>query len=129
MVETDDRAGLGRLSDLMNCPTCGLTNPPAALVCDCGYDFTSSSDVRGWDIRLAWRHKMVAYWSISWPALIVFLRHSWHYGKPLFYRDVTKSVGNSYWYGLSCFLCCPNRTHLPPNSKEISYLQHLYRPR
>lgn len=72
MAESDNVVGSRKLNDIMNCPTCGLTNPPAALVCDCGYDFTSSSDARGWDIRLAWRQKMAAYWSISWPALIVF---------------------------------------------------------
>jgi hypothetical protein len=27
------------LEGAMNCPTCGLVNPPTAQRCDCGYDF------------------------------------------------------------------------------------------
>ncbi len=27
----------------MNCPNCGLINPPSALRCDCGFDFVSRS--------------------------------------------------------------------------------------
>jgi len=27
------------LEDAMDCPTCGLVNPPTAQRCDCGYDF------------------------------------------------------------------------------------------
>jgi len=56
----------------MDCPTCGLANPSEALKCDCGYNFETvlSSDTPGWDIDLAWRQKVAAYWSISWPALI-----------------------------------------------------------
>jgi hypothetical protein len=57
----------------MDCPTCGLTNPSEALKCDCGYNFQTvqSFDTPGWDIDLAWRQTVAAYWSISWPALIV----------------------------------------------------------
>jgi hypothetical protein len=56
----------------MNCPTCGLANPPEALLCDCGYDFSASKpdDFPGWQISLAWGQKVAAFWSISWPALI-----------------------------------------------------------
>ena len=57
----------------MDCPTCGLTNPPEAIKCDCGYNFQTfrSSDTPGWDVDLTWGQKVAAYWSISWPALIV----------------------------------------------------------
>jgi hypothetical protein len=57
------------------CPTCGLLNPPGASFCDCGYDFNARkpADVPGWPIiSLAWRQKVAAYWSISWPAWIGF---------------------------------------------------------
>ena len=56
----------------MDCPTCGLANPPAALMCDCGYDFSTNkpNDFPGWQISLAWRQKVAAFWSISWPAWI-----------------------------------------------------------
>jgi hypothetical protein len=56
----------------MDCPTCGLTNPPGATVCDSGYNFAAgeSADFPGWQIRLAWRQKVAAFWSISWPAWI-----------------------------------------------------------
>ncbi|MEO7144211.1 MAG: hypothetical protein ABI165_12010, partial [Bryobacteraceae bacterium] len=54
----------------MDCPTCGLTNPPETIRCDCGYDFGASKppDVPGWQINLAWRQKVAAFWSITWPA-------------------------------------------------------------
>jgi hypothetical protein len=57
----------------MDCPTCGLINPSATLKCDCGYDFKTvqSFETPGWDIDLTWRQTTAAYWSISWPALIV----------------------------------------------------------
>jgi hypothetical protein len=57
----------------MDCPTCGLANPPGALKCDCGYDFSASkpADFPGWPISLAWGQKLSAFWSISWPAWIV----------------------------------------------------------
>ena len=56
----------------MDCPTCGLANPPEALKCDCGYNFETfqSPDTPGWDIDLAWQQTLAAYWSTSWPALI-----------------------------------------------------------
>jgi hypothetical protein len=56
----------------MDCPSCGLTNPPEALKCDCGYDFSAgkAADFPGWEISLAWRQKVAAFWSISWPAWI-----------------------------------------------------------
>lgn len=56
----------------MDCPTCGLANPPEVLRCDCGYDFkaTEPSESPGWQIDLVWSQKVAAYWSISWPALI-----------------------------------------------------------
>jgi hypothetical protein len=59
----------------MDCPTCGLANPPGALLCDCGYDFKSMqpSETPGWEIHLAWRQKVAAFWSISWPAFVVSL--------------------------------------------------------
>src|SRR5258708_2360894 len=55
----------------MDCPTCGLINPPETAQCDCGYDFTAgkAADLPGWPIQLAWTQKIAAYWSISWPAL------------------------------------------------------------
>ena len=56
----------------MDCPSCGLTNPPESLKCDCGYDFSAgkAADFPGWEISLAWRQKVAAFWSISWPAWI-----------------------------------------------------------
>jgi len=56
----------------MDCPTCGLTNPPEALRCDCGYDFSANkpADFPGRQISLAWQQKVAAFWSISWPAWI-----------------------------------------------------------
>lgn len=56
----------------MDCPTCGLANPPEAAKCDCGYDFGASkpADFPGWEISLAWRQMVAAFWSISWPAWI-----------------------------------------------------------
>jgi hypothetical protein len=56
----------------MDCPTCGLANPPDALTCDCGYDFIARtpSEKPGWPIKLAWRQKVAAYWSISWPSWV-----------------------------------------------------------
>ena len=56
----------------MDCPSCGLTNPPESLKCDCGYDFSAgkATDFPGWEISLAWRQKVAAFWSISWPAWI-----------------------------------------------------------
>jgi hypothetical protein len=59
-------------TESMDCPTCGLANPPEALTCDCGYDFSASKppDFPGWQISLAWRQEVAAFWSISWPAWI-----------------------------------------------------------
>lgn len=56
----------------MDCPTCGLVNPPGAVKCDCGYDFDKSepSATPGWMITLRWSQKIAAYWAISWPALV-----------------------------------------------------------
>jgi hypothetical protein len=56
----------------MDCPTCGLANPSEALRCDCGYDFKvkEPSETPGWRIDLAWRQKVAAFWSISWPAWV-----------------------------------------------------------
>jgi hypothetical protein len=56
-----------------DCPICGLLNPPDALLCDCGYDLkaTNSPEKPGWQINLAWRQKLAAYWSISWLAWVV----------------------------------------------------------
>jgi hypothetical protein len=56
----------------MDCPACGLINPPEALACDCGYDFKSVkvSDTPGWNINLTWSQTLAAYWSISWPAFV-----------------------------------------------------------
>jgi hypothetical protein len=63
----------GAILTCVECPTCGITNPPDALTCDCGYDFVARqpSEVPGWEIRLAWRQKLAAFWSISWPAVAV----------------------------------------------------------
>lgn len=56
----------------MDCPICGFANPPEALACDCGYDFRSGKrNLPAWEINLAWRQKLAAYWSISWPGLLV----------------------------------------------------------
>ena len=56
----------------MNCPACGLLNPPKTLTCDCGYDFkvTELSKTPEWSINLAWRQKVAAYWLITWPASV-----------------------------------------------------------
>jgi len=58
----------------MDCPTCGLINPPGASSCDCGYDFAASkaAEFPGRPVvSLAWRQTFEAYWSISWLAWIV----------------------------------------------------------
>jgi hypothetical protein len=34
------------MADVKDCPQCGLVNPPAALHCDCGYDFTDRRPTR-----------------------------------------------------------------------------------
>lgn len=54
----------------MDCPACGLVNPPDVPKCDCGYDFVASkpADAPGWPIRLTWRQWAAAFWAISWPA-------------------------------------------------------------
>ena len=54
----------------MDCPTCGLTNPPGTSTCDCGYSFETgvAADAPGWPINLAWRQLVSAFWSIYWPA-------------------------------------------------------------
>lgn len=55
----------------MDCPTCGLNNPPEAHTCDCGYDFNSGKrSLPSWRINLAWRQQLAAFWAISWPALL-----------------------------------------------------------
>lgn len=56
----------------MDCPTCVIVNSPGAAKCDCGYDFEKRepSNAPGWEITLAWRQKVAAYWAISWPALL-----------------------------------------------------------
>src|SRR5258707_9088418 len=56
----------------MDCPSCGLANPPEALKCDCGRDFSAGkpADFLGWKISLNWGQKVAAFWSISWPAWI-----------------------------------------------------------
>jgi len=56
----------------MDCPNCGLANPPNAGKCDCGYNFEKreAASNPGWEINLAWRQKVAAYWAISWPALL-----------------------------------------------------------
>src|SRR5713226_549454 len=66
-------SAMGVILGWMDCPTCGLTNPPEAVRCDCGYDFKAMEpfDTPGWQINLAWRQKVAAYWSISWPAWAV----------------------------------------------------------
>jgi hypothetical protein len=55
----------------MDCPTCGLVNPPGALRCDCGYDFKARqpSGKLG-QIDLSWPQRLAAYWSTFWPAWI-----------------------------------------------------------
>jgi len=57
----------------MDCPTCGLINPPEATKCDCGHNFETATPLEspGWPIDLAWGQKLAAYWSISWPAMVV----------------------------------------------------------
>lgn len=61
---------VGAILRWMDCPTCGLVNPPEASNCDCGYDFEAAHppETLGWPITLAWSQKVAAYWSISWPA-------------------------------------------------------------
>jgi hypothetical protein len=56
----------------MDCPTCGLVNPPGGIKCDCGYDFEKSepSATPGRMITLTWSQRIAAYWAISWPALV-----------------------------------------------------------
>ncbi len=56
----------------MECPTCGVTNAPDAVRCDCGYNFERHERFNApeWQITLAWSQKVAAYWAISWPALL-----------------------------------------------------------
>lgn len=55
----------------MDCPTCGLLNPPESLRCDCGYDFQTKKapETPGWPITLGWAQNISVYWSITWPAM------------------------------------------------------------
>jgi hypothetical protein len=34
------------MSGIKDCPQCGLVNPPTALQCDCGYDFSEQRSTR-----------------------------------------------------------------------------------
>ena len=56
----------------MDCPTCGLANPPEAVRCDCGYDFAAMKPtaIPGWRIHLTWTQKLAASWSITWPGWV-----------------------------------------------------------
>ena len=57
----------------MDCPTCGMANPPEAICCDCGHNFAENKapDSPGWPITLGWTQKLSSYWSITWPGLIL----------------------------------------------------------
>lgn len=59
----------------MECPPCGLLNPPGSSKCDCGYDFKTSqpSETPGWPINAAWTQKLAASWSILWPAFFAVI--------------------------------------------------------
>lgn|SRR5271165_1286207 len=56
----------------MDCPRCGLLTSPEVLRCDCGYNLAPDriGYVPEWQIDLAWRQKVAAFWAISWPAYI-----------------------------------------------------------
>ena len=79
----------------MDCPTCGLANPPGALRCDCGYDFVANkpSDTPGWEIKLSWGQNLAAFWSITWPALVGFLVLFSGYSPGLFQEHLFANVG------------------------------------
>jgi hypothetical protein len=67
----------------MDCPTCGLVNPPEAARCDCGFDFAAGkpADIPGWPISLTWGQRIAAFWTIFWPAWIgTFLLAIFHTG-------------------------------------------------
>ena len=55
----------------MDCPACGLVNPPEAVRCDCGHDFHADTKpvTPGWQTQLTWGQNIAAYWSISWPVM------------------------------------------------------------
>jgi hypothetical protein len=36
------------MAEIKDCPQCGLVNPPGALQCDCGYDFTEQRPTRAY---------------------------------------------------------------------------------
>jgi hypothetical protein len=81
----------------MDCPTCGLANPPEALACNCGHRFQDDAfpNTEDWQIRLAWRQKMAAYWSIAWPAeigwFLALAALTSRYATP---EEVTQHVGS-----------------------------------
>lgn len=59
----------------MDCPACGLANTSEASTSVCGHQFEAEKfpEEPDWHINLAWRQKVAAYWSISWPALAGWL--------------------------------------------------------
>jgi len=59
----------------MDFPACGLANLSEAPTCVCGHQFEAEKfpEAPDWHINLAWRQKVAAYWSISWPALVGWL--------------------------------------------------------
>jgi hypothetical protein len=92
----------------MDCPACGVANSPETSKCGCGYEVVESeSGERPWPpINLAWRQKLAAYWSISWPALIVSL---WIGG--WYVNNLADSTGSGEIAGhkliIFCFLNVP----------------------
>jgi hypothetical protein len=58
----------------VDCPTCGAASPAEDATCVCGHEFQSIRfpATPDWEISLAWRQKVAAYWSISWPAEVVW---------------------------------------------------------
>lgn len=98
----------------MDCPTCGLANPPGTSSCDCGYDFTASkpADFPGWPIiSLAWRQKVAAYWSISWPAwigslaLVLVSTSSYPVNVLEGNLSLVALAGNLAFFGIQAILC------------------------
>ena len=112
----------------MDCPSCGLANPPEALKCDCGYDFSAGKAAAfpGWEISIAWRQKVAAFWSISWPAwigsmgLVIGLTSGY---------SVDLLQDNFSVIAQSGLLCNSGPPHPPFGAKELPVISSVRGPR
>src|SRR5260370_16315609 len=113
----------------MDCPSCGLANPPEALKCDCGYDFSAgkAADFPGWEISIAWRQKVAAFWSISWPAWIDGISH-WVDERILSRPFPGQLLRHRAWWQ-SGLLCNSGPPHPPFGAKELPVISSVRGPR